>query len=177
MNPSTKTESDSSACQPKEYDANQKRVHLTPVQIAVYWLLAIAVFYTLYFAQTLFLPIAVAALFALLLSPVVSLLQRFYLPRAFSALMLLAMIGVPFTLLGMQLVEPAEKWGKRIPELSTQLTTEFNEVNIEHEYKQFKDYNVSEAKLSADWDSLFRKWLRNAVEFKRNSYTSITLSS
>ena len=46
--------------------------------------------------------------------------------------------------------------------------TEFNEVNIEHEYKQFKDYNVSEAKLSADWDSLFRKWLRNAVEFKRN---------
>jgi|TARA_R110000772_G_scaffold64499_1_gene144264 transcriptional regulator with XRE-family HTH domain len=50
----------------------------------------------------------------------------------------------------------------------TELTTEFNEVNIEHEYKQFKDYNVSEAKLSADWDSLFRKWLRNAVEFKRN---------
>jgi predicted PurR-regulated permease PerM len=129
MNTSTKTESDSSPCQPKEYDANQKRVHLTPVQIAVYWLLAIAVFYTLYFAQTLFLPIAVAALFALLLSPVVSLLQRFYLPRAFSALMLLAMIGVPFTLLGMQLVEPAEKWGKRIPELSTQLTTEFNELS------------------------------------------------
>lgn len=48
------------------------------------------------------------------------------------------------------------------------LTTEFNEVNIEHEYKQFKDYNISEAKLSADWDSLFRKWLRNAVEYKRN---------
>lgn len=48
------------------------------------------------------------------------------------------------------------------------LTTEFNEVNIEHEYKQFKDYNTSEAKLSADWDSLFRKWLRNAVEYKRN---------
>jgi len=50
----------------------------------------------------------------------------------------------------------------------TELTTEFNEVNIEHEYKQFKDYNVSEAKLSADWDSLFRKWLRNAVSFKQS---------
>lgn len=43
----------------------------------------------------------------------------------------------------------------------------FNEVNINDEHKQFKDYYISEAKLSADWDALFRKWLRNAVSFKR----------
>lgn len=44
----------------------------------------------------------------------------------------------------------------------------FNEVNINDEHKQFKDYYISEAKLSADWDALFRKWLRNAVSFKQS---------
>ncbi|MFM2483792.1 AI-2E family transporter [Celerinatantimonas yamalensis] len=112
----------------KEENESSK-THLTPIQVIIYWLLAIVVLYTLYFAKTLFLPVVVAALFALLLSPVVSLLKRFYFPRAFSALMLLVMIGVPFTLLGMQLVEPAQKWSKRIPELSSQFTTELNEIS------------------------------------------------
>lgn len=106
-----------------------QKTPLTPIYIVIYWLFAIALFYTLYFAKSLFLPIVVAGLFALLLSPVVSSLKRFYVPRTFSALILLTMISVPFTLLGTQLAEPAEKWGKRIPELSSQLTTELNEIS------------------------------------------------
>lgn len=105
------------------------KTSLTPIQMMTYWLFAIVVLYTLYFAKTLFLPIVVAGLFALLLSPVVSLFKRFYFPRTLSALVLLAMLGIPFTLLGMQLVEPAQKWGKRIPELSSQFTTELNEIS------------------------------------------------
>lgn len=116
----SKNQKDDSEDQPKK---------LTSMQMVMYWLTAFVVFYTLYFAQTLFLPIVVAALFALLLSPLVGVLKRFYIPRSFSALLLLGMLGVPFTLLGMQLVEPAERWAERIPELSTQLTTELNEIS------------------------------------------------
>ncbi|UJJ32629.1 AI-2E family transporter [Halopseudomonas maritima] len=100
-----------------------------PVQMALYWLLALACLYTLYLAKTLLLPVIVAALFALLLSPLVGLLKRFHIPRTLSALLLLAAVGVPFTLLGMQLAEPAEKWVKRIPELSAQLTEELDEFS------------------------------------------------
>ena len=116
----SKNQKDDSEDQPKK---------LTSMQMVMYWLTAFVVFYTLYVAQTLFLPVVVAALFALLLSPLVGVLKRFYIPRSFSALLLLGMLGVPFTLLGMQLVEPAERWAERIPELSTQLTTELNEIS------------------------------------------------
>ncbi len=112
----------------KDESEDQPR-KLTSMQMVMYWLIAFVVFYTLYIAQTLFLPVVVAALFALLLSPLVRILKRFYIPRSFSALLLLASLGVPFTLLGMQLVEPAERWAERIPELSTQLTTELNEIS------------------------------------------------
>ena len=102
---------------------------MPPVQMALYWLLALACLYTLYLAKTLLLPVAVAALFALLLSPLVGLFKRFHIPRTLSALLLLAAIGGPFTLMGMQLSEPAEKWFQRIPELSAQLTDELDEFS------------------------------------------------
>lgn len=105
------------------------RAKMPPVQMALYWLLALACLYTLYLAKTLLLPVAVAALFALLLSPLVGLFKRFHIPRTLSALLLLAAIGGPFTLMGMQLSEPAEKWFQRIPELSAQLTDELDEFS------------------------------------------------
>jgi len=110
-------------------DITGPREKTPPVQMALYWLLGLALIYTLYFAKTLLLPVVVAALFALLLSPLVGLFKRFHIPRVLSALMLLALIGVPFTLLGMQLSEPAQKWAKRIPELSAQLTDELDEFS------------------------------------------------
>ena len=101
-------------------------VRRSPTQQALVWLLALACLYTLYFAQTLVLPVVVAALFALLLSPLVAVFKRFHVPRTLSALLLLTAIGVPFTLLGSQLAEPAEKWVKRLPELSAQLSNELD---------------------------------------------------
>ena len=137
----SKNQKDDSEDQPKK---------LTSMQMVMYWLTAFVVFYTLYVAQTLFLPIVVAALFALLLSPLVGILKRFYIPRSFSALLLLGMLGVPFTLLGMQLVEPAERWAERIPELSTQLTTELNEIS---EKLALSEQTAQPAQAKAEEDS------------------------
>ncbi len=95
---------------------------------AVYWLLALAVLYTLYFARSLLIPIVVAFLLALLLSPLVNALKRFHVPRSLSAFLLLACIGGPLGLLGGELVEPAEKWLKRLPELGMQLGEELDSL-------------------------------------------------
>tara|TARA_R110001599_G_scaffold353880_1_gene602010 strand:- start:124981 stop:126180 length:1200 start_codon:yes stop_codon:yes gene_type:complete len=86
------------------------------------WLLALAVLYTLYFAKSLLMPIVVALLFSLLLSPLVSLFKRFRIPRSLSAVLLIAMLGGPFIVLSIELAEPVKKWMERVPELSAELT-------------------------------------------------------
>lgn len=91
-------------------------------------LLGLALLYTLYFAKTLLLPLVVALLFALLLGPLVALFKRLYIPRSLSAVLLLAVLLGPFTLLTMELAGPAQKWAKRLPELSQQLTSQLSEI-------------------------------------------------
>ncbi|NHO64331.1 AI-2E family transporter [Aestuariicella hydrocarbonica] len=95
---------------------------------ALYCLLGLAVMYTLYFAKSLLVPIVVALLFALLLSPLVRLFKRFHIPRTVSAMILLTAIGGPFTWLGIELAEPAQKWAASLPELSAQMARELNSI-------------------------------------------------
>lgn len=85
------------------------------------WLLGLALLYTLYFARSLVMPMVVALLLALMLSPVVSGLKQLHVPRTVSAIVLLAMLLGPFTILAVQLSEPVQKWAKRMPELSATL--------------------------------------------------------
>lgn len=94
-----------------------------------YGLLALALLYTLYFAKSLLMPIVVAMLFSLLLSPMVALFKRFYVPRTLSAILLLAMIGGPVTVLVINLAEPAQKWGAQLPELSSHLIDELDKLS------------------------------------------------
>lgn len=91
-------------------------------------LLFLALVYTLYFASSLWIPIAIALLLALQLSPIVTFLQRFYVPRPVSAALLLVAIGGPFTLLGMQLVEPAQKWIERVPEVTAKVNQQLTSI-------------------------------------------------
>lgn len=107
-------------------DAVPKRAVFT---VAIYGLLTLALLYTLYFAKSLLIPILVALLFSLLLSPLVTLFRRFYIPRTLSAILLLTMIGGPVTILAIELAEPAQKWVAQLPKLSTQLTQELDNIS------------------------------------------------
>jgi predicted PurR-regulated permease PerM len=73
------------------------------------WLLAFAALYTLYFAQTLLVPLVVTSLIALLLSPLVALFKRVHIPRGISALLLLTALLTPFTFVAVELAQPAQK--------------------------------------------------------------------
>ncbi len=98
--------------------------------VAIYGLLTLALLYTLYFAKSLLIPILVALLFSLLLSPLVTLFRRFYIPRTLSAILLLTMIGGPVTILAIELAEPAQKWVAQLPKLSTHLTQELDNISL-----------------------------------------------
>lgn len=89
-------------------------------------LLALALLYTLYLAKTLLVPIVVALLLTLLLIPAVNFFRRYHIPRAISAILLMCSIAVPFTLLGMELAGPVQKWAQRLPELSATFTQQID---------------------------------------------------
>ena len=91
-------------------------------------LLMLALLYTVYFAKSLLMPIVVALFFALLLSPPVEFLKRFFVPRSLSALLMLCLIGGPLGLLATQLADPAQRWAREIPKLADQLSDRMDEL-------------------------------------------------
>ncbi|MCF2947660.1 AI-2E family transporter [Paraglaciecola aquimarina] len=100
------------------------------------WLLFLAIIYTLYFAQSLIIPLLLSVLIALLLSPLVTGLYKLHVPRAISSVVMLAMLATPFTLIGVELVEPAQKWAKLIPKLSMHLTEQVESLSSTFEEKE-----------------------------------------
>lgn len=58
-----------------------------------------------------------------------------------------------------------------------ELIQEFGEVNYDTEYQNFRDYYRSQNKTATDWGSLLRKWLRNAVIYKRERVSKQTTST
>lgn len=98
------------------------------VRLALKLLAVLAVLYTLYFSQTLLVPICVAAFVALFSSPLVKLLGVVYVPKPAAALLvigaLIGGLGYLFSLL----VEPATRWLQVIPRLSDKLASEMGEM-------------------------------------------------
>jgi len=120
MKAMSNTEQDSTVNAPKRK---------TKGDTALLILAVLALLYTLYLAQTLLVPFVVTLLIALLMSPLVTMLQRVHVPRFISALVLLTMLIAPFSLLGVQLAEPVQKWAKLLPQLSLQFTEQINSLN------------------------------------------------
>lgn len=88
-------------------------------QLAV--LVVLLSLYTLYFARELLLPIVLALVLNLLLSPIVKWLRRWHVPRAVSAaLVVWAFLGVLMGA-GVALSSQASDWVERLPTLQEQL--------------------------------------------------------
>ena len=84
--------------------------------IAVFGLFLLGLFYTLHFARSFFLPIVVALLLSLLLSPVVRLLQRLRLPRSLAAFLALGALLTSLTGVLYAVAEPAREWIAESPQ-------------------------------------------------------------
>jgi len=117
------------------------------------WLLALATLYTLYLAQSLIIPILFSGFIALLLSPLVTLLRSFYIPRTVSAFVLLSLLVTPFTFLATELVEPAQKWAQLLPKISVELNQQIN--TISDEFTSQKQQVEAEAAAKNKEDSSF----------------------
>lgn len=92
------------------------------------WLLVLAVFYTLFLAKTLMLPVFVAVFLALFCNPLVSLLHRHFVPKVLAALLVMAAItGLLIGTITL-LAQPAEKWIAAIPYAAAELSEQIDQV-------------------------------------------------
>lgn len=114
-------------------------------------LVGLAIIYTLYFAQSLLIPIVFSVFIALLLNPLVALLKGCYVPRPVSAIVLLALLITPFSFLTNELVEPAQKWAKLIPKMTVQLSDQIDSLSdefAEHEQRANEEVKQQEQEES-----------------------------
>jgi predicted PurR-regulated permease PerM len=82
---------------------------------ALLLLATLAVGFTLYAVQDLFLPVLLAMFFALVGNPIIRQLQRLWIPRFVGALLVLV-LGLAGTVqLGRQLAAPAGEWIRQVP--------------------------------------------------------------
>src|SRR5690606_17399577 len=96
-----------------------------------YGILALGImagFYTLYFARAVFIPIALAVLLNLLLSPPVRRLARAGVPEAVSAALVLLLFVGGVGLTAMQLSGPAAGWVEGMPESMRKLEGKLRSV-------------------------------------------------
>ena len=92
-------------------------------------LVIFAVIYTLYLAKSLLVPLFFSGFVALLLSPLVAFARKLFIPRTLSAGALIVLLVAPFTFLGIELAEPAERWMHSLPKVAAEISKEIEEIS------------------------------------------------
>lgn len=130
---------------PEQGDSHVLRLFERPIQIRSFIMTAILVIlllYTLYFARFIFIPIALALIFNLLLGPVVTKMQRIYMPRWISALLLIGSFAAIVVYGAYTLMGPAQYWLNHAPEAFTSFDEKTSQLQ-----EQIQEMNESTEKI------------------------------
>lgn len=96
--------------------------------VAALIIAVVTVLAALYLARSLFIPITLACVLALVLAPIVRLLGRLGLPRALASGAVVVAAVALVTAILVRLSAPAAEWFARLPEAMTRLRYTFSEV-------------------------------------------------
>ncbi len=91
------------------------------VAICLVGLLIICIITGLYLAKAFFLPITMAFIVGTMLSPAASFLERFRIPRAFAAVLIVITATAGATFMVGLIGSPAVEWSSKLPELGSML--------------------------------------------------------
>ena len=91
------------------------------VAFALVALLIIAIVAVLYVAKAFFLPITMAFIVGTMLSPAASLLERYRIPRAVGAVLIVTAVGAGVAFMVGLIASPLMEWSTRLPELGALL--------------------------------------------------------
>lgn len=96
--------------------------------IAQLGLLCLAVFYTLYFARSLIIPLVLAVLLSFVLAPVVRAMRAFRVPAPLGAALIIVPLMLAVALGSYRLSSPAARWLERAPQDVRQLDSWLQEL-------------------------------------------------
>jgi predicted PurR-regulated permease PerM len=91
------------------------------VAFALVGLLVIATIAGLYLAKAFFLPVTVAFIVGTMLSPVANLLERYRVPRAVAAVLIVAAVTAAAAFMVSLIASPVIEWSNKLPELGARL--------------------------------------------------------
>jgi predicted PurR-regulated permease PerM len=91
------------------------------VAFALVALLIICVVAVLYAAKAFFLPITMAFIIGTMLSPAASLMERYRIPRAVAAVLIVIAVGATVTFMLGLIASPVMEWSNKLPELGARL--------------------------------------------------------
>ncbi len=147
------------------------------VAFALVALLVICVVAVLYAAKAFFLPIVSAFVVGTMLSPAASLLERHRIPRAVSAVMIVASVGAGVAFMVGLISSPLMEWSTRLPELGSQLREKLHVFDrplaLWHELQTM--VGVSDAGSSTAFQLPKFDWLEPAVGFLSPTFTEFLL--
>lgn len=83
--------------------------------VALSGILVLMVMYTMYFAASLIMPVALAFLLSLVLSPIVRAMVRWRIPQTLAALMVMMSVAATLVAAVYALAEPASEWMDKAP--------------------------------------------------------------
>jgi predicted PurR-regulated permease PerM len=91
------------------------------VGFALVSLLVISVVFVLYIAKAFFLPVVMAFVVGTMLSPAAGFLERYRIPRAIGAVLIVATVGAAAAFTVGLISSPLIEWSSRLPELAARL--------------------------------------------------------
>jgi len=147
------------------------------VAFALVALLVICVVVVLYAAKAFFLPVVTAFVVGTMLSPAAGLLERHKIPRAVSAVLIVAAAGAGVTFIVGLISSPLMEWTKHLPELGSQLRDKLHLFDRPLALWQELQIAVggSDTLSAAPFQMPKFEWLQPTLEFLSPTFTEFLL--
>jgi predicted PurR-regulated permease PerM len=147
------------------------------VAFAVVSLLVICIGAVLYLAKAFFLPIVAAFVVGTMLSPAASFLERYRIPRALAAVLIVGAVGTGLTFVVGLISSPVMEWSTRLTELGGQLKDKLHlfdrPLALWHELQTM--LGVSDSFSVAPFQMPRIEWVQPTLEFLSPTFTEFLL--
>jgi predicted PurR-regulated permease PerM len=152
-----------------------KRAEL--VAFALVALLAICVVAVLYAAKAFFLPVVAAFVVGTMLSPAAGLLERYRIPRAVSAVLIVSAVGAGVAFMVSLISAPLMQWTTRLPELGSLLRDKLHVFDRPLALWQGLQHMIggSGALSAAPFELPKIDWVQPTLEFLSPTFTEFLL--
>jgi predicted PurR-regulated permease PerM len=145
------------------------------VAFALVALLIICIVAVLWAAKAFFLPVVMAFVVGTMLSPLASFLERYRIPRAFGAVVIVMSVGAGAALMVGLISAPLMEWSTRLPEVASQLKDKLHIFDRPLALWQELQHMVGASDTLTSIQIPKFDWVQPAIEFLSPTFTEFLL--